>query len=165
MLTIAKCFEDLDFPALMRLYREGNKENGAVFYPQEAPETRLALAERDFRAYLLEDFFSKSGVRYCIWEEHTVYLSALRLEPFDNGLLLEALETHPDHRLRGHAKALILAVLAKLPQGTRIYSHVDKENTPSLATHLRCGFSILHDYTVQSGGERCDYEYTLFITV
>ena len=164
MLITIRRFEDFNFPALMALYREGNEENGAIFYPLEPLQTQLALAEQAFRTYLANDFFSKENVRYCIWHEGETYLSALRLEPFRDGLLLEALETHPDHRRKGYAKQLIRSVFSQLPTGTRIYSYVDKENVPSLAAHFACGFSILLDHAVQPDGEFCIHEYTLSVT-
>ena len=61
-----------------------------------------------------EDFFRQKGAFYCLWKENGRTVSALRLEPFGDGLLLEALETMPEQPRRGYGKALILAVLAVL---------------------------------------------------
>ena len=76
--------------------------------------------------------------------ENDVYFSALRLEPYEDGLLLEALETAPAHRRKGYAEKLIRAVQAEFLQ--KIYSHVSKKNTASLAVHQKCGFRQVLDY-------------------
>lgn len=165
MLISIRTFQELDFDALMTVYQEGNRENGEYFYPEEMPERQMELARRDCADYLREDFFPKENACYWVWSEDGVYRSALRLEPYQDGLLLEALETHPDHRRKGYAKKLISAVLECLPAGTRVYSHISKRNTPSIASHLSCGFSKLMDYSVDTDGEKLDYQVTMVVTV
>ena len=151
---------ELDFERLMLVYREGNRENGWVQYPNLPADRALLQAEADFRMYLQEDFFLHKGACYCIWEENGLYLSALRLEPWQDGLLLEALETHPDFRKQGYAKRLILAVQSEL-KGKRVYSHVSKKNKASLATHRSCGFSIIRDSVRMLDGTVSSGSYTL----
>ena len=165
MLICVRTFQELDFDALMQVYLEGNRENGEDFYPEESPERQMELALRGFKNYLRDDFFSNKGSCYWIWSENGAYRSALRLEPYQDGLLLEALETHPEHRRKGFAKKLISAVLEQLPTGTRVYSHISKRNTPSLASHLSCGFHKLLDYSVDADGTICDHQVTMTVTV
>lgn len=165
MLICVRTFQELDFDALMQVYLEGNRENGEDLYPEEPPERQMELALRDFENYLRDDFFSNKGACYWIWSENGAYRSALRLEPYGDGLLLEALETHPEHRRKGYAKKLIYAVLEQLPKETRVYSHISKRNTPSLASHLACGFSKLLDYSVDTDGERYDHQVTMLVTI
>ena len=165
MLISADSFETLDFPALMEVYVEGNLENGAYFWPEETPQRRMELAVEAFRDYLVNGFYGTAHGTYWIWVENGRYISSLRLEEHPEGLLLEALETRPDCRKLGHAKQLIMAVLDRLPEGTRVYSHVNRENTPSLATHESCGFSKALDYAVDPDGGICDYEVTMEVTV
>ena len=98
MLLIAKSLRELSFPKLMEVYMEGNRENGADRYPGETPDRQLALAEEDFREYLSQVFFAAESAAYFILEEAGRYVSALRLEPYEDGLLLEALETAPEER-------------------------------------------------------------------
>ena len=76
------------------------------------------------------------------------------MEPYRDGLLLEALETAPGWRRMGYAVRLIQAVQQMLEQqgSVRIYSHVSKKNTASLKTHLRCGFEIYLDYAAYIDG-------------
>lgn len=142
MLGIYHHLSDLDFEKLMDLYGESNRENASELYPELEPEEALWRVHSDFESYLREDFFSRKGAFYCLCEEAGQYRSALRLEPYEDGLLLEALETHPAHRRQGCASRLIRAVQTHLGGG-RIYSHVHKGNQPSLAVHLACGFRIV----------------------
>lgn len=165
MLIQISTFEQLDFPRLMEVYIEGNRENAEYFYGKETPEKGLQLAVQDARDYLRNDFFQKAAAKYYIWQEAGEYVSALRLERYGDGLLLEALETRPDLRRRGYGRKLIAAVLAQLPQGTHLYSHVAKWNTPSLAIHNACGFSQHLNYSVESDGTISNDHVTFRVTV
>ena len=98
-----------------------------------------------------------------ILEAEGRYVSALRLEPNRDGLLLEALETLPEERRRGYAVSLISSVQRWLKAcgEVTLYSHVSKRNEASLRTHRRCGFEIYLDHTVYQDGSRNDTAYTL----
>ena len=152
MLLRFESLGDLNFRALMDVYEEGNRENAADQYPEEGEYRGLALAEEDFRQYLRECFFTVHGAEYYVWAENDRYISALRLEPYQDGLLLEALETRPDMRRKGYAARLIRSVVEILPEGTKIYSHVSKRNTASMKTHESCGFEIILNYAVYVDG-------------
>ena len=144
MLLLARKLHELSFAALMQVYEESNRQNGELMYP-ELPENRQVLnAEQAFYQYLQEGFFSVPGAVYAIWEEGGIYISALRLEPYEDGLLLEALETAPEYRGHGYATCLIQEVQRAFPQ--RIYSHVSRRNFPSMAIHEKCGFRQILDY-------------------
>ena len=151
MLKIAKTMKELSFSALMEVYLEGNRENGKDSYPEEPEGSQLMLAEQDFYNYLTQVFFPTEGAVYLIWEEQGRYASALRLEPYRDGLLLEALETAPDQRRKGYAKALLQAALREF-DGVKIYSHVHKRNTASRRTHETCGFRKVLDHAVYADG-------------
>lgn len=151
MLTIIKTMKDLDFRQLMSVYEEGNRENGAEFYPDLSEGQQILRAEQDFYQYLRECFFKTQGAFYALWLEGEKYISALRLEPYQDGFLLEALETAPDHRRKGYAGKLIQAVQS-LPEIGKIYSHVHKKNTASLKTHESCGFRRILDHAVYIDG-------------
>ena len=152
MLQRFDSFRELDFSALMAVYEEGNRENAADRYPEESGYRGLALAEADFHQYLRECFFPTPGAFYCVWVEKGCYISALRMEPYQDGLLLEALETRPDMRRKGFAAQLIGSVLKSLPGGTKVYSHVSKRNVASLKTHAACGFEKILDRAVYADG-------------
>lgn len=151
MLTVAKRLHQLGFGDLMAVYAEGNRENGEEFYSHLPPEEQILQAEQDFYAYLSDCFFRTAGAAYYLWSDNGQYVSALRLEPYQDGLLLEALETHPEYRGRGYAKALILAALAEV-ECEKIYVHISRRNVPSIAAHTACGFQKILDHAVYADG-------------
>lgn len=150
----------LDFEKLMAVYRQSNTEKGALQYPKEDPAMQLRLVEDNFYRYLQEDFFHVRGALYCILSTSNCYVSALRLEPYRDGFLLEALETAPEYRRRGLATALQRHVLNNIAD-TPIYSHVNKRNAASLRTHYTCGFAVLDNYAVYIDGTISRNAYTL----
>lgn len=154
MLKVFYKLRELDFYQLMQVYSQGNIENARELYSDFDLNVGRIKAEDDFYQYLAEDFFRQPGAFYCVWVEQGQYVSALRLEPYSDGLLLEALETHPEHRRKGYAAALIRSVQEYLEeQGTAaVYSHVSKRNTASLAVHSSCGFREYLDRAVYVDG-------------
>lgn len=150
MLILATSLRQLRFGELMAVYADSNEE-AAGDWPNLPIGYALTLAEQDFRQYLDEVFFRTSGAVFAVWEEAGNYVSALRLEPYKDGFLLEGLETHPHHRKMGHAVALIRAIQQYLGSG-KIYSHVNKRNIASLKTHEKCGFRQISDHAVYING-------------
>ena len=146
MLRRLDAFPQVDGRKLMDIYREGNVENAAYFYPDMEDKVQaLERAEREFLHYLETDFFAKPGNVYWVLEEDGVWVSALRLSEIAPGdYYLEALETHPGFRRRGCGAKLLTAVLEELkPQGPfRLRDCVGKKNVPSLGVHEKCGFRI-----------------------
>ncbi len=167
VLKLAFHLRELNFSALMDVYAEGNAENAEEFYPNEDRNTAILRAEEFFYQYLSHSFFSVKDAVYAVWEEKGMYFSALRLEPYRDGLLLEALETHPDYRRQGYAKKLLLAVLQWLRQqgSGPVYSHIHKRNTASLQTHLSCGFERISEQAVYIDGSVTDRSCTMRISV
>ncbi len=159
MLLICKKLSQLNWSELMAVYAEGNRENGAEFYPDLPREQQIFRQEQDFYDYLRQDFFRCEEERYCIWEENGQYISALRLHPFEDGLLLEALETRPEFRQKGCAARLIQAVIAEL-KIPKLYSHISRRNTASIATHCKCGFQKYLDYARYADGAVNTYHDT-----
>ncbi len=161
MLHLAYSLRELDFSALMTVYEEGNRENGDALYPYLSRESRLLRAERDFYDYLKEVFFETSGSVYAFWEVQGRMVSALRLEPYRDGYLLEALETSPAYRGKGYATALMAAFLqfARSNDKLPVYSHIRKGNVPSEKVHKKSGFRICKDLAVYIDGSvdsRCN---------
>lgn len=150
MLLIARSMGDLSFGSLMEVYEQSNQESGRRFYPEEPEPRRQALAEQHTYDYLRNVFFQTKDARYAVLIEDGKYVSALRLEPYQDGLLMEALETAPRVRRRGYATALLRQVQQRLTKegAGPLYSHVDNKNTASLAVHARCGFQEFLDYAV-----------------
>ena len=128
MLIIVNSFSQLNIPQFLAVYAQST---GCVPHKEAA-----------FLSYLQEDFFRQKGAFYALWEVEGVYRSALRLEPYRDGLLLQALETKPDDRRNGFSYALLSCALEHLrSEGyTGVYSHVAKNNRASLALHKKCGF-------------------------
>lgn len=160
MLWYADKLRELSFRELMEVYVEGNCENAQDRYPELSEGEGLLHAEQDFYSYLHDVFFTTSGARYALWVENGKYISALRLEPYRDGLLLEALETLPLQRRKGYASMLIRAV-QESNCGTIIYSHVNKSNVPSLKTHEKCGFRRISDHCILIDGSVNRYCCTL----
>lgn len=159
VLQVAEKLSQLRFSLLMDVYEEGNRENGRQMYPGLPENEQLLRAEASFYAYLTESFFKTPGAVYAMWTEQGQYVCALRLEPYQDGHLLEALETKPDHRNRGCAAALMKAVLERWPG--KIYSHVSKGNMASLAVHEKCGFQKILDHAVYIDGSVARNPWTL----
>ena len=151
MLKIAEKLNELDFGQLMAVYEEGNLENGAELWPELSQGQQILRAEQDFYQYLRECFFATEGAIYALWVIDGQYVSALRLEPYQDGLLLEALETAPEHRHKGYASKLIRAVLEWVGN-QKVYSHVSKRNAASLRTHEKCGFHRIMEHAVYADG-------------
>lgn len=150
-LIIAKSLKELSFSQLMQVYAEGNLENGREFWPDETEQRQMMLAEQEFYNYLSQVFFHTEDAVYMVWEEQGKYVSALRLEPYRDGLLLEALETAPSERSKGYAGMLIRAALEQYGD-KKIYSHISKGNIASRRTHEACGFQKILDHAVYADG-------------
>ena len=159
MLYLATKLHQLNFSKLMAVYEEGNRENGALLCPEASENLQILRSEQAFYQYLSESFFTTTGAVYAIWEENGAYISALRLEPYEDGLLLEALETAPAHRQKGYAASLICSVQEAYP--VKIYSHVSKQNKASLGVHEKCGFRIVADCAKYIDGSVARNAYTL----
>ena len=163
MLKIINSMKHLRFSELMQVYHETNICNGKEFYPNLCESEQIRNAENDFYQYLQSVFFRQEDSYYAVWEEDGCYLSALRIEPYFDGLLLCGLETLPTGRRKGYASALVAAVLTYLQlQGSgKIYSHISKRNLPSLAVHKKCCFQVIKDHAVYSDGSVVHNSYTM----
>ena len=159
MLTIATRMHQLRFGQLMDVYAEGNRENGEEFFPDISAQEQIVRAEQEFYTYLVDCFFREKDAAYYIWSVDDRYVCALRLEPYRDGMLLEALETHPEYRGRGYAKQLIRAVL-EITDYQKIYVHINRRNAPSIAVHTACGFRKILDYGVYVDGSVNHYTNT-----
>ncbi len=158
MLEIVNSLSALPFGELMAVYAEGNRKNGAEHYPKLPTNLQLLEAEQDFYAYL-KCFFRQEDSFYALWRQNGVLVSALRIEPYQDGWLLAALETKPDCRNRGYAKALVRELLSYMEGTSRlpIYSHISKGNISSQKVHLSRGFRAKLPYAVYADGTTNDY--------
>ncbi len=158
MLEIINALDKLPFGELMCVYEEGNRENGAERYPKLSANLQLLEAEQDFYAYL-KCFFKQDDSFYALWRQDGMLVSALRIEPYQDGWLLAALETKPDQRNRGFAKALMTELLSYLEETNRLpaYSHIGKRNLSSQMVHITCGFQEILPYSVYADGRANDF--------
>lgn len=157
MLLIAKSLRELDFRQLMDVYEEGNRGNARERFPHLPLEQGVAEAEQDFYAFLKEGFFSNRGAFYGVWVVDGCYVSALRIERYRDGWLVEAVETKPACRRKGYATILMKAVLNQIAAG-KVYSHIHKKNLPSQKLHEGLGFRRCSDRAVYIDGsvnDRC----------
>ncbi len=158
MLLMAKSLKELNFRQLMDVYQEGNQDNARELYPDMPMERGILEAEQDFYEYLRTGFFAAAGAYYALWRADNRYVSALRMERYRDGLLIEAVETLPEQRRKGYAKALLKAVMAQVGQG-RVYAHIAKWNTASRQLHEGCGFRKISDMAVYIDGsvnDKCE---------
>ena len=151
MLKVYCSMADLPFGKLMEIYAQSNQEDKRNC---ESEGYQPVLAEQEFYAYLRQCFFALPSARYFLWEEQGRAVSAVRCEGYRDGLLLTALETAPDCRGKGYATGLVKAVLQYLKEG-KVYAHIRHDNQPSLAVHLRCGFT-----KAKSGARLLDGSYS-----
>ena len=165
MLRLYPSPKGFPFSALPGIYRDSLRSSGAFQYPEEPITQQKALAESDFLSYIRLDFFPRRGSLYALWEEDGKPVSAARIEPYRDGVLLSGLETAPDCRGRGFASALLKSLLGILQgQGIpRVYSHVRKDNAPSLAVHKKCGFAVYKTTAVYLDGSADGKSYTLLL--
>lgn len=150
MLVVIRSMRDLRFGELMRVYEQSNLEQGRLKWPDEPEGQQMAQAEQDIYGYLRQCLFTLPGAAVCVWQVEGQYVSALRLEPWKNGMLLTGLETAMDQRGKGYANALIRAVQEQLAQQgkVRLYSHIRKVNAASIHVHEKCGFRLFRDHAV-----------------
>lgn len=153
MLRVYTSMADLPFGKLMRIYTQSNREQVRKWIG-EPEEQGVAQAEQEVYAYLRQCFFTLPSARLFLWEEQGCLVSAVRCEGYRDGVLLTALETAPDCRGRGYAKALLSAVLEHLGKG-KVYVHIRLDNQASIAVHRRCGFQKL-----KSGARLLDGSYS-----
>ena len=142
MLRVITSFGLLPFEAMMKVYEKTNREQGNLEWPWESADRQLALAEEAMYDYLQDCFFKTPGAAYCLWLEQDRPVSALRWEPYRDGVLLTALETAPAETGKGYATKLLTQALEVLRAKDirKVYVHSHRGNTPSKIVHQRCGF-------------------------
>ena len=147
MLLIAKSLRELDFRQFMDVYEEENRQTARERYPHLPEGQGLGEAEQDFYAFLKEGFFTSSDAFCSVWKVAGQYVSALRMERYRDGWLLEAVETKSNCRRHGYAAALMKETFAYLQMG-KVYSHIHKKNLSSKKLHENLGFLHIADYAV-----------------
>ena len=145
MLLVLQSPGELDVPKLLAIYRESALENCQGMFPAETFAASLEQYEAGYAAFMREEFFAKPGRFWMAETADGLWASALRLLPLEepNTWMIEALETHPDHRHKGYAAQLLTDTVRFLEETFGeivLLSGVGKRNTASLQTHLHSGF-------------------------
>lgn len=163
MLQIYNSIKNFNLGQLAEVYTESLLRDGRLQYPKLDKNMQLLEARQDFFGFL-SVFFQAPDAKYMVWVHQGRYVSALRVEPYSDGVLIEGLETAPESRRKGFAKALLSSSVEYLKkQGIgKIYSHIEKSNIPSIQVHLACGFvkfldhaSCIDDSVLQNTATYC----------
>lgn len=149
MLKIVCSKRDLNYARLAAVYEESISLSGKSAYSNLTKDRQILEAQLEFYSFL-DDFFSHNESVYAVWSLDGSYVSALRAERYLDGYLIAGLETAPNARCKGFATLLLREVVVYLKQEgiAKIYSHVDRNNYPSLRVHEKCGFSRIMDHAV-----------------
>lgn len=132
----------------MELYRESMAQLAGRF---ESPQA-MEQAYGEF----LKEFVTHSNQMVLVEEVDGVWVSGLRCVESAPGVwFLEALETAPQARGKGWAKQLMKHTQQLLTgQGAgELFSLVSPRNTPSIATHVACGFVATDRQPINGWGE------------
>ncbi len=166
MLQIISASSMLDYGQMVNVYRESLLREGQEKYPYLEENQQQLEVEQDFFLFLKS--FLKQPDSFCaVWALDCGYVSALRIEPYRDGLLVEGLETEPNFRNHGYAKQLLRATLDYLNNRGRlkIYSHIHNQNIASVKVHLSCGFICVSDCAAYVDGSvdncSCTYLYSV----
>lgn len=110
-------------------------------------------SEQDFYWFLM-DFMKSPDTFYAVWNIDGRYVSALRIEPYKDGVLLAGLHTKDGYRKKGYAETLIKNTFFYISeQGIKkIYSHIRNDNISSVRVHQKCGFEKVSDCAVYIDG-------------
>ena len=111
MTVFVFCMNELNTEQLLAVYRDENQTKGRIFYPDASPYEQLMQVEDDFLSYLREDFFRQKDAFYALLDDGESYCSAVRLEPYKDGMLLEGIATTPNKRRQGYATEMLKAAL------------------------------------------------------
>lgn len=153
MLKIVNSMKELDFSGLCFVYAERICENGRLRYPLESEGMQNLLAQQDFYSSLCLFFEDKTAALF-YWDIEDCCCAALRLEKYNDGYLLNSLETAPREREKGCAKALVSETIQYLKSEApvKLYSHIDNRNYISISVHTACGFKKILDHAVYLDG-------------
>ena len=147
MLKLVYSMNDLDIGQLLQIYEDWN------------------LDETEYLDYLRNVFFQQRDSFFALWIVDGQYKAALRIEPYNDGLLIASLCTASSERRKGYGYLLVTELikhLSTLPYKV-VYSHIEKRNTPSVELHLKCGFQFYRDYAKYLDGTVTHNSCTMYI--
>lgn len=162
MFTVIQSLGRLSFESICTVYSQSLQEQAVEHYPFLEKSVQQVEARQDFYSFL-SDFLKQDDCLLMLWSVEGRYTCALRTEPYRGGFLLTGLETAPGDRRKGYARMLLQHTLSYLQEncsGT-VYSHVRKNNLPSMNAHLSVGFTITKDLARLLDGSVDTSYYTL----
>lgn len=160
MIIIADSVRKIEFHKLILLCADEIEQTRIRRYKKYSIQQGLFQAESDFYHYLKSSFFAVGGL-YFIYEHDDRYVSAVRLEPYERGVLLNSLITKLEMRRNGYAEKLLHYALAYFEK-TIVYSHVHVHNKPSRALHEKMGFKLSLEYARLLDGSLCN-DYLTYV--
>lgn len=147
MFRIITSLKELNFRMLCCVYSDELLSAGKQEYPMLNENMQVLEAEQDFYQDTSE-FFRLKGAFYAVLETEGCYYALLRAEPYQDGYLIAGLQTEALVRNQGYASELLAQTLAYLSgqEICKVYSHIRKDNQPSIRCHIKNGFSPITDY-------------------
>jgi RimJ/RimL family protein N-acetyltransferase len=162
MLKIYHSIRQLNMVQLRDVYAQSILSAEKQRFPSATEAKQMQRSIEDFYDYV--DFFLEDRYSfYAVWLVNDVYTAALRVERYRDGYLLSGLETAPGARGKGYATSIVRAVQEHLRQfaSYKLYSHVEKNNKPSLAVHHKCGFQRISEHAAYIDGSVSNNACTL----
>ena len=141
MLHIVTDIHGIQYGQIMDLYAQDLLDAANKSYGDLPVNEGLFNAEQDFYAFLRDVFFQTPGAFFALWLEDGIYCAGLRMEPWQDGMLLCGIITREDRRRKGYAHRLVKQILEQV-ESRPVYSHVEKGNLASIALHEKCGFTL-----------------------
>ena len=154
MLVIVDQPEKVDFSSLFSVYSE-------TISASEMKKGTIRGQTEFITSW--QDFLSTQNAYLGIWQVCDTCASMVRFEPYRDGYIFSWLETMPQMRNNGAAKALIDAMThwAVAQNYCPIYCHIDKRNFASIKVFTSCGFSITGKPAVFLDGSVYSSHHTL----
>lgn len=149
MLLVAHKISQIELGQLAAVYDGHIQETeSGLRDPHDRSERLLAATQCFYDSVRL--FFREQDASYYILKDRGSYAAALRVQAYQDDLLLCCLETRPDARRKGYATTLMRQTVSRLKElgYKRVYSHVDRRNIPSCRVHKACGFREISDHSV-----------------
>ena len=158
MILTIRSVEDLSFMKLTELYKDNIESNRIKHYSKMGEIGGRFQAENDLYYYIKDVFFKQSNGTYLIYQCEDKYVSGLRFERYEDGVLLNALMTSKEYRRKGFASLLLHHLIQNVQDP--IYSHIHCDNTASILLHKRFGFELLCDHSFLLDGSFSDEHFT-----
>ena len=162
MVSVIDEIDKLDFLKICDVYKDDLERKRKIRHRLIAKSEGATLVKQEYLRYLEDVFFGQYNGKLFVYQDYDRYLSAVCIEPFKDGLLLDSLVTVPEARRRGYAKKLIDYALDYCK--TRpVYAHIHYNNKASRLLHEKIGFSLLCEYAHMLDGSIRNDHFTYIV--